>query len=133
VNDIIVAVPAFEVSAEYAIVAQDPKTAYELILAGAGAILPKRDMVDARIVLEVKNRTGKIINSQSDVGGYPTYNSTKPPADADNDGMPDEWEKRHGLNPADPTDGARVARSGYSHLEEYLNSLDGKVPSGAAR
>ena len=125
VQDIVVADPAFAVPAEYAVTTQDPKAAYDVILAGAGAILPKRDAIDSRIVQEVRNRTGKIINSQSDVGGYPTYNSGQPPADADNDGMPDEWEQQHGLNPADPADGARLAATGYSQLEEYLNRQDG--------
>lgn len=131
--DVLVARPAFDIPAEYAVTAQEAKAAYERILAEAGATLPKRDAIDGRIVQDVKNRTGKIINSQSDVGGYPTYNSGKPPADADSDGIPDEWEKRHGLNPADPADGARVAGSGYTHLEEYLNSLDGKALKGGTR
>src|SRR5262249_40690654 len=43
------------------------------VLAGAGATLPRRDAVDARIVRDVEQRTGKIIDSQKDVGGWPTY------------------------------------------------------------
>jgi pectate lyase len=39
------------------------------VLAGAGATLPRRDAVDARIVREVETRTGRIIDSQKDVGG----------------------------------------------------------------
>jgi pectate lyase len=41
------------------------------VLAGAGATLPRRDAVDARIVREVETRTGRIIDSQKDVGGWP--------------------------------------------------------------
>jgi len=40
------------------------------VLAGAGATLPRRDAVDARIVREVETRTGRIIDSQKDVGGW---------------------------------------------------------------
>jgi pectate lyase len=43
------------------------------VLAGAGATLPRRDAVDARIVREVETRTGRIIDSQKDVGGWPEY------------------------------------------------------------
>jgi hypothetical protein len=43
------------------------------VLAGAGATLPRRDAVDQRIVREVETRTGKIIDSQKDVGGWPNY------------------------------------------------------------
>lgn len=41
------------------------------VLAGAGATRPRRDAVDARIVREVETRTGQIIDSQKDVGGWP--------------------------------------------------------------
>ena len=40
------------------------------VLAGAGATLPRRDAIDARIVREVETRTGRIIDSQKDVGGW---------------------------------------------------------------
>jgi pectate lyase len=46
------------------------------VLAGAGATLPRRDAVDTRLVREVEQRTGRIIDSQADVGGWPTYRGT---------------------------------------------------------
>jgi hypothetical protein len=52
------------------------------------------------------------------------------PADTDHDGLPDEWEQAHGLDPRDPADGARIAPGeGYTQLELYLNSL---VPNPAS-
>ncbi|GEM_PF-3009546 len=45
--------------------------AYNNVLANAGATLPKRDVVDARIVADVQNGTGGIIDDPSDVGGWP--------------------------------------------------------------
>ncbi len=46
-----------------------------------------------------------------------------PPADADDDGMADEWESAHGLDPADGDDRATVMASGYTAIEEYINGL----------
>jgi len=43
------------------------------VLAGAGATLPRRDAVDARLVREVEQRSGRVIDSQKDVGGWPDY------------------------------------------------------------
>ena len=99
--------------------------AYPRVLASAGAVLPKRDAVDQRIINDVKNRTGGVINSPTDVGGWPELRSAPAPADSDHDGMPDEWENKHGLNPNDPSDGAKPANGGggYSNLEAYLNEL----------
>ena len=107
-----------------AITTHSAEEAYQLVVAHGGAIAPKRDAVDNRIISDVKNRSGAPINSQADVGGWPELKSTEPPADADRDGMPDEWEKARGLNPADGSDGAKIdAASGYSNVELYLNEL----------
>ncbi|MBI3850882.1 MAG: pectate lyase [Verrucomicrobia bacterium] len=98
---------------------------YETILANAGAILPKRDAVDSRVVEEIRRGTGHIIDSQWEVGGWPEYKSARPPLDTDRDGMPDEWEKRHGLNPNDPRDANDDANGdGYTNLEEFMNGTD---------
>ena len=36
--------------------------------------------------------------------------------------MPDEWERRHRLNPDDAADGSQAkGASGYTNVEEYLN------------
>lgn len=99
--------------------------ALELVLASVGASLPVRDPVDARIVGEVRRHGGHIINSQTEVGGWPELKSEPPPVDSDNDGMPDAWESQHGLNPHDPADAAADNdHDGYTNLEEYLNGTD---------
>lgn len=105
------------------ILPEDANTAYQRVLQTGGANLPKRDAVDTRIVNDVKQRTGKIIKSQEDVGGWPTLNSAPAPTDTDRDGMPDAWETAHGLNPNDPEDRNAVGEGGYTRLEEYLNEL----------
>lgn len=89
--------------------------------AGAG---PVRDAVDRRIVEGVRSRTGRIINSQSEVGGWPELAPGTPWIDTDGDGMPDDWERERGLDPADATDGSRDRNGdGYTNLEDWLNGL----------
>jgi hypothetical protein len=41
--------------------------------------------------------------------------------DGDGDGMPDAWERGHGLDPADPDDANRARASGYTAIEDYIN------------
>ena len=102
--------------------------AYKAVLAFVGASLPVRDGVDARIIDEVRKRGGSIIDSQNQVGGWPSYRSKKPPKDSDNDGMPDDWETAHGLDPHNPADaGLDRDGDGYTNVEEYLNSITSKA------
>jgi hypothetical protein len=82
-----------------------------------------RDPVDARLVNDVRTRGGKLINSQTEVGGWPALKSGPLPLDTDNDGIPDAWEISHGLNPRDPADARALAKSGYTNLEEFLNGI----------
>ena len=112
---------------------QPPAQAYESVLRFGGCTRPVRDVVDARIVAEVRAGTGHIIDSQKDVGAWPTYASARPPADSDHDAMPDAWEKRFGLNPNDPADGPKDRDGdGYTNVEEFLNETDPtKRDSGA--
>jgi len=106
------------------VITDDALTAYTRVLAEVGAVLPKRDAVDERIVNEVKTGTGKIIDHEEQVGGWPELKSAEPPADRDGDGMPDEWEKQHGLDAATAADGnADADGDGYTNLEEYLNGI----------
>ena len=129
---------------------------YNYVLNNAGATLPMRDPVDKRDIEQV--RTGKIIYTKMEtdtdfqfkyrrlpkdsyklgiitnidqVGGYPKYTGT-PYKDSDNDGMPDSYEKSHGLNPNDASDASKYAKNGggYTNIEIYLNSV---VPINTVR
>jgi len=96
-------------------------SAYERVLNFAGASLV-RDAVDERVVGSVRDRSGGLIDSQKDVGGWPELHSLAPLVDGDDDGMPDYWERQQGLDLAS-NDSARDAGDGYTHLEKYLNGI----------
>lgn len=102
---------------------QPAAAAYELVLAHVGATVPKRDPTDARTLADVRSRTGRIIRHEKDLGTGPTYADGTAPRDSDGDGIPDEWEVAHGLDPNDASDANRVNTDGYTNLEVYLNSL----------
>lgn len=112
---------------------------YDSVLAKAGAIYPMRDSVDMRIVGDVINRTGAIIDVQGGfphgtpyaltVGAWPQLVNYFPPFDTDKDGMPDNWELSNGLNPNDATDRQGIASNGYTNLENYLNGINGQTGS----
>ena len=102
----------------------DAITAYERVLAEAGAVLPDRDAVDARVVADVRTGMGRIIDDEDDVGGWPELISAMPPKDTDRDGMPDEWEAQLGPDTENGADrNADADGDGYTNLEEYLNSI----------
>lgn len=97
--------------------------AYDDVLNQAGASLA-RDAIDARVVQQVRNNTGRIIDSQEEVGGLAALYSDAAPADSDSDGMPDAWEEDHNLNPFDASDrNNNTLDSVYTNLEMYLNNL----------
>lgn len=110
--------------------------AFQRVLDHAGASL-HRDALDQIIVSDARqgkctftagtNASG-IIDHPGDVYGegwekWPPLAQEEAPADTDGDGMPDEWEKAHGLNPALPSDGNIICDDGYTNLEHYLNAL----------
>ncbi len=116
------------------VITQAAETAYELVLENVGAVLPKRDAVDARIIEEVTAGTATyggiygagsgIIDSQKDVGGWPELKTYDVPKDEDHDGMPDAWELANGLDPKNPDDrNGHPKGDGYTNLEKYLNNL----------
>ncbi len=122
---------------------QSATDAYEAVLQKAGCSLPNRDTLDQRIVNDVRNRTGRIIDVQGGyphgtayeqtVNAWPTLVSATPPLDSDHDGMPDSWENSNGLNANNATDRNGVATNGYTNLENYLNSLAGSTTAPASQ
>jgi hypothetical protein len=102
------------------------EAAYKDVLSYAGVIYPVRDGVDLRIIDEVKNGTGDIIDSQNQVGAWPDYHGGLYPPDNDNDGIPNDWEIAHGTDPdfaGDASSPIFQTPTGYTWIEEYINSL----------
>jgi hypothetical protein len=104
------------------------QVAYEKIVAAAGCSL-RRDAVDTLLVKHLTTKTGKLLNSQTDLdkevggGGFGELKGGPAPQDSDGDGIPDAWETAHGLDPHDAADSNRLDKSGYTMLELYLASL----------
>lgn len=118
---------------------QTANEAFTDVLANVGCNFPALDEHDARVIAEVRDGTVRfkgsktglsgLPDSQDDVGGWEDYPVVHRPAnwDTDDDGMPDDWEKRAGLNPSDPHDGNQDRDGdGYTNLENYLNALVGE-------
>jgi len=121
--------------AEYLTTPESATKAYKHVLAKAGTI--HRDVVERRIVEDVKSGRPKykgasaqkpgIIDCPGDAEGWPQYADATPVVDNDHDGMADDWEEKHGLNPNDAEDRNKVlSADGYTALEVYLNSLMGE-------
>ncbi len=92
--------------------------------------------MDGRILGEVLQGTGRLVDDPSEVGGWPTYESGPACPDADGDGMPDAFEKRMGLDANSNDANGDPDGDGYTNLEEYLNgelatSLAGSCPGAS--
>ena len=126
--------------------------AFDAVLDYAGASFA-RDVVDTRIAREVKNGTftyegsattdkdgnpltGKalstsgLIDTQTDVGGWPEYSAAAPEIDhnrdSDGDGMPDWFEEQFGLDKSSAADASTKnldIKGRYTNLEMYLHYL----------
>ena len=146
-------VRAFEPHPYEPISQQSAEETFQLVLDHVGCNYPARDVVDERIIHDVTTGTaafdGKfyeikqgfsdtsvvrgIIDSQTDVGGWPLLASLPAPADSDLDGMPDDWEISNDLNQNDDSDRNLVADNGYTMLENYINSLVDQGTTGTGK
>jgi autotransporter-associated beta strand protein len=118
----------------------DAHAAFDKVLKWAGCS-HQRDAVDTRIVNETRNGTYTytgsisnqkgIIDTPSDVGGYPVLKSLPAPLDSDGDGMPDAWEIANNLDPNNAIDrNSYTLSSDYTNLEVYLNTLVAHIIGG---
>ncbi|MGR9013910.1 MAG: CBM96 family carbohydrate-binding protein [Gammaproteobacteria bacterium] len=96
---------------------------------GAGATLPIRDEYDARVVSDVQNGTGGLIDDPSDAGWHVLGQSGTAPADSDHDGMADAWEKTY-FGSISGSSTQDSDKDGYTDVEEYLNGTDPLVAGG---
>ena len=128
---------------------ENAQAAFESVLKGAGANLPRRDSADERVINET--RTGKvwsegkeftpppmkglaknnigiagngIITDISQVGGWPEYKG-EPIKDLGADGIPLSWKKKFGLDANDPALAQKdLQGDGYTVMDKYLDGLD---------
>lgn len=102
--------------------ARSTRASFRRLLRRVGASL-WRDAVDARVVAQVEEQSGGLIDSQDDVGGWPAIAQIGAVAkDLDRDGMADDWEIRRGLDPTDPADrNGHALRRSFTNLEVYLH------------
>ena len=122
--------------------------AFTAVLGNAGASFA-RDAVDTRVTNETRegsytyegsnnnfdpsksNKSTKgLIDTQSDVGGWPEYKATAAEIDhnrdSDGDGMPDWFETQFGLDKSDASDASWKnldRKDRYTNLEMYLHYL----------
>ncbi|MBR2235007.1 MAG: autotransporter-associated beta strand repeat-containing protein [Prevotella sp.] len=107
----------------------DGRTLLDTNLPTVGASLPYRDYTDCYMASEVLSygKRGALISNENSLPyGIPTtWNVWKgqKPADADGDGMPDEWEQQNGTNPA-ANDAMTIASNGYANIENYINGIN---------
>lgn len=122
-----------------------PEDAYKKVLAYGGAC-NYRDAVDRLVLEDVRNKTasctadgnkqGYINNPEDILSALPELDGNPYPVleedvsvdvtDTDGDGIPDEWETSHGLDPQSAEDGKATTidvHGKYTNLEMYMNSL----------
>ncbi len=104
-------------------------TLIDKLLPDVGASLPYRDLADCYMVDEVLSfgKKGKLITKESElpIGAPDTWAfwTGSKRADADGDGMPDDWENANGLSASDASDAMKIAANGYTNIENYINSI----------
>lgn len=115
--------------------------AYKQVMAHSGCL--PRDAVSRRTIYEVETRTGLWGRELPPGGLMQGLTPAKAPADSDSDGMPDAWEKEHGLDLNDPKDALKTVPAGaskgdrhrgYTYIEFYVNELaDVKIARAMTR
>jgi len=117
---------------------QSAKAAYKNVLSDIGANQPVIDKHDQRIIDETlkgmytfkgsKSGLAGMIDAGEDAGGWPEFKSESRPSnwDVDHDGLPNWWERAHGLNEHSPKNDFSDAnndddKNGYTQLEAYLH------------
>jgi pectate lyase len=107
--------------------------AYDQILKNGGASLPVRDLITNYVAETTKAGKESLVTTTSSwpSAGYPAYLPARALPDSDSDGMPDEWEKKYGLNPHSASDASLDKdKDGYTNIEEFINGTRPDVKDG---
>lgn len=100
--------------------------AYTRVLQQAGAL--PHDATSTLMVSDTRQGTGKQ-GYEDRIGADRDVLEKAMPAlpDADQDGLPDEWERTHQLHPTDATDASHLTPDGYTELEHYCHHLAARL------
>lgn len=98
--------------------------ALDYVLENAGAVLPRQDAVDRKVIRDVLNNKDGMVNKKDYLLAWPPFDAGMPFADSDIDGMPDHWEEKHDLNVNYNDSSEDPDKDGYTNIEEYLNNTD---------
>jgi len=95
----------------------------DYVLKNAGARPWDRNAIDKRIIREIREGTGKIIDSEQEVGGYPAMKETQAPFD------PNKWNlatmetlEGNGVISAPVIPAFQVAEEGYELVLKYVGA-----------
>lgn len=100
------------------------------ILHSVGAMAPRRDSVDTRVIQDFHDGTGTIKRNIVYPDDYAYYPDLSAPVDKDKDGMADLWESSQGLNVSTDDSAGDKDNDGYTNIEEYFHYLAAQsVPS----
>lgn len=102
--------------------------AYDKVLARAGAF--PRDEIDAKLVNDVRNSSGKIIREP---GKIPAIDSGTAYLDVDRDGLDDNWEAQNGADPEKFDAWNDNNGDGITNLDEFLDMLHRKLLGDAGQ
>jgi pectate lyase len=120
-----------------AVTTQAAIDAYRQVIDHVGNFWWSRDAIDARVINNVRTNTGPPIGAAAPNAGelsglFPGLAIIREPGwDTDGDGMPDHWERAHGLNRFSIADFMLdYDNDGYVNLQEYLDEV-GAFPAPA--
>lgn len=103
---------------EYKTDVLNAQDAYEYVLNNAGATLPRRDATDARIINDIKNGTGRLVNNASEVGGLIPVDEEHRVFE-----IPESWLSENGFSAMAETDIIESGEyAGYTVIEAYVNA-----------
>jgi pectate lyase len=108
------------------------KQAFARVLEQAGAL--PHDATSARMTEDTRRGIGKQGYKDRLASDRAALEKPGPtPTDRDQDGLPDDWERTHGLNPDRIDDASQITKDGYTALERFCHQLAARRLEGAVQ
>lgn len=88
------------------------------ILNDVGATLPKRDNIDARVIADVVNQTGRVLNKDEEVGAFTGISSSERKFE-----IPQDWKAANNMDASAKDEDIIPSGvwAGYTWIEAYVN------------